>query len=371
MESDLGNAAAASLWRARANHAGDFVMRMYEGASHRFNAGTVRAGTPVGPGIDPTGPRVGNDVVNVFDFLDSNSFSLLALAGSPRYFAEVDWRQPLQYMLGSFQAAAQANGMHFDGFSLVREPVPDRFRQHPGPPGVAWEFTAQAVATMQFVDSLYGETLFAEQVVNYLAEIRRAQTLAPFHDERGLVASTLDGEHDINLPYAAVDQCLTTPFQCIPERVGLAATTWSVLGELGANVFTPARGYSRVAGDTNGDERVDVSDLNNVRNFFGSSVIAGDANGDGTVDLEDLNAVRNNFGSSGITNRFTCSAPTGSSVLDRAIGRTHSDYKESATVAPTALDQLMWEVAWRGMASEPVVGEFAHGTRARGRLNVR
>jgi hypothetical protein len=60
-------------------------------------------------------------------------------------------------------------------------------------------------------------------------------------------------------------------------------------------------------GDTNGDDRVDIEDLNNVRNYFGVSrgdeewqsyvgPLPGDANGDDVVNIEDLNLVRNHFG---------------------------------------------------------------------------
>ncbi len=51
-------------------------------------------------------------------------------------------------------------------------------------------------------------------------------------------------------------------------------------------------------GDTNCDDRVDLEDLNNVRNYFGLSRPAhGDTPPfDGQVNLDDLNAVRNNFG---------------------------------------------------------------------------
>lgn len=53
------------------------------------------------------------------------------------------------------------------------------------------------------------------------------------------------------------------------------------------------------AGDTNADRVVDVSDLNNVRNLFGSHDSAGDAlPKDGMIGIEDLNAVRNTFGHS-------------------------------------------------------------------------
>jgi len=53
-------------------------------------------------------------------------------------------------------------------------------------------------------------------------------------------------------------------------------------------------------GDTNGDGRVDIADLNNVRNYFGATGagVLGDTNGDEQVDIADLNNVRNNFGAS-------------------------------------------------------------------------
>jgi len=51
-------------------------------------------------------------------------------------------------------------------------------------------------------------------------------------------------------------------------------------------------------GDTNFDDRVDIIDLNSVRNNFGyvGDDRPGDVTGDGQVDLRDLNEVRNHFG---------------------------------------------------------------------------
>jgi PEP-CTERM motif len=52
-------------------------------------------------------------------------------------------------------------------------------------------------------------------------------------------------------------------------------------------------------GDTNGDGVVDLTDYNNVINFFGTAEPAftnGDSTGDGTVDLNDYNDVINFFG---------------------------------------------------------------------------
>lgn len=50
-----------------------------------------------------------------------------------------------------------------------------------------------------------------------------------------------------------------------------------------------------VLGDANYDGRVDISDLNMIRNNFGSYA-QGDMDGSGEVGIDDLNMVRNNFG---------------------------------------------------------------------------
>ncbi len=53
-------------------------------------------------------------------------------------------------------------------------------------------------------------------------------------------------------------------------------------------------------GDTDHNGRVDVADLNAVRNHFGADGkhLSGDTDFDGDVDVSDLNAIRNNFGRS-------------------------------------------------------------------------
>lgn len=58
----------------------------------------------------------------------------------------------------------------------------------------------------------------------------------------------------------------------------------------------------RIEGDTNRDGVVDLTDLNAVRNNFGTQATgqASDVNRDGIVGLEDLNAVRNRFGEGAI-----------------------------------------------------------------------
>ncbi|MDZ4782623.1 MAG: S8 family serine peptidase [Planctomycetia bacterium] len=67
----------------------------------------------------------------------------------------------------------------------------------------------------------------------------------------------------------------------------------------------------RLVGDTNEDGRVDITDLNNVRNNFGGEGL-GDADGDNDVDISDLNAVRNQFGATpaGAPSAMTRHTPT-------------------------------------------------------------
>lgn len=220
-----GNTAAANVWTERANWAGDFVMRMYDAPTGRFNAGTAPFGSSNGPGVllDPS-HRIGNDVLNIYAFLDADTFVTLALAAAPRYRSQIDWRRPVQHARATFAQSVSAGGQTYSGYSLVTSP-------ESGPNGVAWEFTGQMVVTMQVVDALYGETAFAADIAALLAQIQKAQTTAPFGDGRGVVAATLPNG-DV-LPPA--NQCLKTPFQCIPERVGLAATTWAIFADRAIN----------------------------------------------------------------------------------------------------------------------------------------
>ena len=150
------------------------------------------------------------------------------MAGAPRYENQIDWRRPIQYALANFAQTVTAGGTTYQGFDIVEQPVS-------GPNGIAWEFTGQVVTAMQYVDNLYGTSLFSNSASFYLGQIDQAQATAPFGDGEGLVASTLqDGDA---LP--PIDQCLNTPFQTIPERVGLAATTWAIFADQGINVFAP------------------------------------------------------------------------------------------------------------------------------------
>jgi hypothetical protein len=228
VEQGLGNDAAAARWTALAESAGDYVMAMYDSGSGCFSGGSVPVGTTASPGISPTGKQRGNEVINTFLFLDSNTFTTLELAASARYRNQIDWRQPVRCVLGRFGRRVVAAGRPYSGFSIDTKTAV-------GPTGVAWEFTGQAVVLMDFVDALYGVTTFAKEAALYLAQIAQAQGTAPFGDGSGLVASTMAGGDTL----APLKQCLTTPFQCIPERVGLAATSWAIFAAKGLNPLSP------------------------------------------------------------------------------------------------------------------------------------
>ncbi|MEE8585426.1 MAG: hypothetical protein V3T83_11290, partial [Acidobacteriota bacterium] len=229
IERELGNEEEADLWTELANWAGDFVIRMFDAQAGRFYVGTVLAGTPPGPGIQPDGPQMGDDVVNTADLLDENTFTTLAMAASPLYRNQIDWRRPVEYSLENFRLAVTAAGVEFEGFNIVLEPSE-------GPAGIAWEFTSQMVVAMRFVDQLYGEARFQNEIDFFLQQIGAAQREAPFGDGRGLVAAVLQ-DGDLLPPR---QHCLSTPFQCIPTRVGLAATSWGAFAQRGFNPLSPA-----------------------------------------------------------------------------------------------------------------------------------
>jgi hypothetical protein len=83
------------------------------------------------------------------------------------------------------------------------------------------------------------------------------------------------------------------PFAQTPGLPGATSATATV-----PTLSVTFAAASHFPGDTNNDGVVDLTDLNNVLNNFGSTgTNPGDDNQDGTVDLTDLNNVLNNFGS--------------------------------------------------------------------------
>lgn len=231
IESGLGNPAQATQWAQNASGAGDFVLRMFDHANGRFYAGTIyyyADATAIGPGSCPEPSlQMGHDVINTCDSLDSDTFSTLVLAASQPYQGMIDWRQPIDYALNRFSQSSTVDGRSFSGLGLV--PVPTV-----GPGGIAWEYTGQTVAAIQMLDQVIPDSPFQTNAKSLLSEIQAAQADAPFGDGQGLVASTLQ-DGDFQPP---AEQCLATPFACIPERVGIASSAWAIFATLKVNPLT-------------------------------------------------------------------------------------------------------------------------------------
>lgn len=225
----VSDPAEAQQWQRLANVAGDFVMSMFDPATGCFNAGTVPIGSS-GLGILTNGVVKGTEVINIYSFLDSNTFTVLPMAESPRYRSMIDWRRPVQCIVDHFSKQVTVAGTTYQGMSIAADPLG-------GPTGIAWEFTGQTVVAMRLVDQLYGESRFEALADQLLLQMRSAQLQDPFGDGKGLVASTLQNGDGL----APLQQCLITPFQCIPERVGLAATTWAVFADENINPFKLVR----------------------------------------------------------------------------------------------------------------------------------
>ncbi len=81
-------------------------------------------------------------------------------------------------------------------------------------------------------------------------------------------------------------------FNILDTTASVPALTVPGALQFGDGTFEPEPDQE---GDTNGDGKVDIVDLNNVRNNFGGTGL-GDTNDDGQVTIADLNNVRNNFG---------------------------------------------------------------------------
>jgi len=93
---------------------------------------------------------------------------------------------------------------------------------------------------------------------------------------------------------AAVDAGALVPTTPPTDQTGAVRCGGVDIGAVEYKAFVDG-----MPGDTNRDGRVDLEDLNNVRNHFGESgpCVAGDAGPfNEAVDLDDLNSVRNHFG---------------------------------------------------------------------------
>jgi hypothetical protein len=114
------------------------------------------------------------------------------------------------------------------------------------------------------------------------------------HPESGvLYAVTHSGEFENHDDHPELRELITVdPVTGETALVGVLNANFSSIAFVYPTEVEPGQ-----IGDTNGDGKVTIEDLNNVRNNFGGAGL-GDTVGsdDGNVTIEDLNNVRNNFG---------------------------------------------------------------------------
>jgi len=93
-----------------------------------------------------------------------------------------------------------------------------------------------------------------------------------------------------------------------------------------------AADVDRLPGDANGDGRVNIDDLNAVRNNFGNVGVGveGDTNGDGVVNIDDLNAVRNNFGAMAAPVALQATGTLRATLVDRFVASRPAEINEPA-----------------------------------------
>jgi hypothetical protein len=209
-------------WRAEARAAGDFVMRMFDERTGRFFAGTVPSGTPASFGVTPNGATLGSERINTFDSAEANVLAVLALAIP--YRTTIDWSEPIAHVLGSL-VTVTANSTSFTGTGFDAATAQ-------GPAGISWETTAQAVIAARLTNCLFNAPV-TDAIAQLRGQLALAQSSAPFTDGSGVVSSTLQNGELV--PVA--EQCLSTPSRCVPSRVGLAATAWSIFATRERNPF--------------------------------------------------------------------------------------------------------------------------------------
>ena len=140
----------------------------------------------------------------------------------------------------------------------------------------------------------------------------------------------------------------------------------SVTTPLSFSVVTPQ------PGDTNRDGRVDIDDLNSVRNNFGAvgnedGTLAGDAFPfDGFVNIDDLNAVRNNFGVAGPVAIVTASSPTMrrhlSADLKENVGLTSPPGQKPMVFGQQQqVTDVIFSMLSHVEGPSPALGEIGHG----------
>ena len=180
-----------STWRTRAMHAKNFVAAMWNDQDGYFYTGTT-----------PDGVTINQDAFP----LDVNTWGVLSMGEADKY------GRSLTHARVYHQTLDNTTGIAFRGFDFNDDQD-----------GVWFEGTSQMVTALQVVGQNY-------EADKFLAEVRRAQTLAPHADGFGIVAASQDGlSTGFDLPTGG-------PWNYY-NRLHIGATSWFIFAELGYNPY--------------------------------------------------------------------------------------------------------------------------------------
>ena len=181
---------------ARATHAGDFVINMFDPVGGKFWTGTG------------AGDTINMDSVP----LDAQTWSLLTLARFPQYAEQIDWRRVADWVEEHLQVCDVVT----PGFTLCGLTYSDQ-----STPNVVWpEGTAQAAV----VAWLWREQADYEDLIG---ELQEARAVHPNGDGKGIVA-------------ASRDSLLDGPLGAIYDaRLHVGATAWTYFATAGINPMLP------------------------------------------------------------------------------------------------------------------------------------
>lgn len=224
-------------WTRAADGAAQFIVNMFDNTTGSFYSGTVKhadAGLASGPGVILDGPVRGDDLVNIYDFSDSQALPVLAfLPGAPAGLPADAPGRALDWMSRQIKQISANLG----GSSVVLQGLSQAERPIEGPDGITWQATAQALLALR----LEGARTEKPARTGLIDELSRGfaavQRNAPFGDGASVPAATLQGVLD---QIRVSDQCMTIPYQCVPARPGLGATVWSIFSKTGNNPLDPA-----------------------------------------------------------------------------------------------------------------------------------
>ena len=208
-----------SLWKNRAMHAKNFVKAMWNEKEGNFWTGTLDDGITLNKNVLPA---------------DVNTWGLMALGELEKYGAGINWVE-------NNCIVNDSKGDGFKGFDFNDDQD-----------GVWFEGTAHTVIAFQ----IKNET---NKSMQYLMELRKAQTSANNSNGKGIVAASHDG--------------VSTGFDWVyNNRLHIGATAWYIFAERNHNPYW----------------QINTSDQIPYDGIYEACNVTGDLNYDCVVDFEDV-----------------------------------------------------------------------------------